>query len=228
MVDLAAPPSRPLQESTGGPGIPGREVRRRHPLPGGRAVVGGFLVAAAAVGVFASYTAGQGSPATSFVVARRDVAAGERLQPGDLELVPLDLPAEQVGRGFTDIGVLDGAVVLGPLLDGELVQASDVAKPAGGDDTAQISFSVRSSAVPRDVKAGERVDVIVVYGSGESATVSTVAAGVVVVGVDAGDDRLAGGDVVVTVAVPGDHLEDVAHAASAGTVTVARTTALDR
>ena len=50
MAQVRTPPS----ESTAPPAS--RPLRRRRGLPSGRAVVGGFLVALAAVGVFAAYT----------------------------------------------------------------------------------------------------------------------------------------------------------------------------
>src|SRR5215218_6697984 len=97
-----------------------REVRRRRALPSGRAVVGGFLVAASGVGVVAVSSAGSGTPADAYAVVTVDVDAGDVLRPADLELVPVDLPDEQRAVSYTDLAVLDGATALAPLTAGQL------------------------------------------------------------------------------------------------------------
>ena len=55
-----------------------KPVTRRQALPGGRAVLGGFLVAASAVGVFAAWTSSSRGPTARYVVVTDDVAPGER------------------------------------------------------------------------------------------------------------------------------------------------------
>ena len=203
-----------------------RRVRRRRGLPTGRAVVGGFLVAASAAGVFAAYQGSTAAPAASYVVARRPVTVGGRLTGGELALVPLDLPADQRRRAFTDPEVLAGAVALGPIAAGELVQAAGVARPAGDPGTAQISFAVdAANALGGDLKPGERVDVIVTYGSGEAALVSTIARGALLVRIERGNDGLGSSEAVtVVVAVAPAALQEIAKGAAAGRLTVARTT----
>ncbi|HUF33484.1 MAG TPA: SAF domain-containing protein [Acidimicrobiales bacterium] len=234
MSDLAdlgrqhAPRGAPSNGS-GGPST--RQVRRRRALPGSRAVVGGFLVAASAVGVFAAYTASSAGPATSYVVVVNDIVAGQRLQVSDLALVALDLPPAQQGVSFADLGLLVDATALGPLSAGQLVQVSDVARPAGGADRAQISISVRAGSALGGSRtylgAGELVDVIVTYTTGGSPETFTVSRGAIVVDVLAGSDAVGGsGAVTVVLAVPPDELEAVAQAAAAGDVTLARTTGL--
>src|SRR5687768_720166 len=79
MPDVAVAPDRPsLAPASGARGgaagaLGGRAVRRRSALPTGRAVVGGFLVALAALGIFAAYSSATAGPTTSYVVARRDL-----------------------------------------------------------------------------------------------------------------------------------------------------------
>ena len=69
MTDTTLSPPRPATGQNGG----GRPLRRRRALPGGRAVVGGFLIALAAVGIFAAYTGATSDGRQRFVVARNDL-----------------------------------------------------------------------------------------------------------------------------------------------------------
>lgn len=227
MVDVAAPPTS--RNGTGGAVAP-RLVRRPRSLPGGRAVVGGFLVAASAVGLFAAYSASTAGPRSSYVVATRDVPAGARLERADLDLVALDLPGDQAATSFTDLDVVTGATTLGALGDGQLVAASDVAKPAGGPGTAQISLPVDpGSAVGGNLRPGDTVDVIVTYSRGGEPVTTTVSAAAEVVEVLAGDATVGGsGELVIVLAVPPEELEPLAQASAAGTVVLARTTGLER
>lgn len=228
-ASAAAPPRGGARTSNGSaPGSSARQVRPLTRLPGSRAVVGGFLVAASAVGTFAAYTAATTAPAGSYVVVTDDLGAGERLTATDLALVALDLPPEQHRLAFSDPAVLDGATALAPLAAGQLVQTSDVAKPAGGPHRAQISLSLDPGSAlggdPGLLGPGERVAVIATYtqaGAPETATVSTDAEVVRVLGAG---ERTGAGGLTVVLAVPPDDLEPLAQAAAAGVVTLARTT----
>jgi flagella basal body P-ring formation protein FlgA len=97
---------------------------RRQSLPGGRAVVGGLLVAAAAVGTYAAHGAAVATPGTRYVVAAHDVAPGRALVAGDLTTVAIDLPGGTRAVSFTDARPLDGAVTLGALRAGQLIAQS--------------------------------------------------------------------------------------------------------
>lgn len=209
-----------------------RTVTARRALPGGRAVVGGLLVAASAVGVFAAHGAADDGPSAAYVALTRDVAPGEVLMPADLELVPLDLPAAQRGNSFTDPSVLVGTVVLGGMKDGQLVQSSDVAEVEGAGELAQISVAVEGGAAMngdrRFLRPGERVAVIVTFDRGGEVTTETVSREAIVVDVLAPERSLgADGALTVVLAVPPDELEAVAGAAASGAITLARTTGLD-
>jgi flagella basal body P-ring formation protein FlgA len=109
MSDLATMPA-PATNGHGHAGPTGpRTVARRRSLPGGRAVLGGFLVAASATGVFAAWSASTTGPTASYVVVTSDVAPGERIERSDLAVVAVDLPSEQRRLAFTDVDVLVGA-----------------------------------------------------------------------------------------------------------------------
>lgn len=208
---------------------PARQVRPARRLPGGRAVVGGFLVAASAVGTFAAWTASSGAPTGSFAVVTADIGAGQRIGAGQLLLVPLELPEQQQRLAFADIGPLDGAVALAPMAAGQLVQTSDVARPVGAPERAQISLSLDPGNAlggdPGLLGDGERVSVISTITQGGSPETTTVSRDALVVKVIDGRDRVGGGGglTVVLAVVPGD-LEPIAQAAAAGTVSIARTT----
>lgn len=219
------------RRSNGSSTRPLREARPQRRLPGGRAVVGGFLMAASAVGIFGAYTAASSGPDGSYAVATVDVAAGQRLTPAALDLVPLDLGVDQRRVAFDDIGSLDGATTLAPLVAGQLVQTSDVAKPAGGPDRAQISVAVDpGNALGGDLAllgSGERVAVIVTYTQGGAPETATVSRDATIVRVLDGSERVGGGaGLTVVLAVPPGELEPIAQAAAAGVVSIARTTGL--
>ena len=195
-------------------------------------MAGGFLVAASAAGVFA-LARGDDGPTASYAVVTEDVDAGEPLEPGMLALVPLDLGPEQRRVSFADLDVLTGATALTPMAAGQLVASSDVARPDGAPALAQISLPVDpASALNGDsslIGAGDLVDVIVTYTGGGDPTTSTVTRDAPVVRVFRPDEAVGGaGSVIVVLAVPPADLEPVAQAAAAGTVTLARTTGVDR
>jgi hypothetical protein len=192
-------------------------------------VVGGFLVAASAVGVFAAYATAASSPDGSYAVVSVDVQTGDRLSSAELVLVPLELPDEQRRLAFPELALLDGAIALAPMAAGQLVQTSDVAKPAGAPDRAQISLSLDPGNAlggdPALLGEGERVAVITTYTQGGVPETSTVSDDAIVVRVIDGRDRVGGGAglTVVLAVTPGD-LEPLAQAAAAGVVSIARVT----
>src|SRR2546421_9053198 len=69
-----------------------RLLTRRRNLPSGRAVVGGFLVAIAALGAFVAARDTGGGPSHHYGVAAHDVIAGTTLKSTDLRTEAVDLP----------------------------------------------------------------------------------------------------------------------------------------
>ncbi len=207
-----------------------RPLRRRRPLPGGRAVVGGFLVTAAAVGIFAAYTGATSQHGVSYVVARHTLTVGQRITSADLATAPMVLsPAIGGQLAFRDPGRLVGALVVGPVHSGELIQASSVVNGADATGDRQLSFPVTAArAVDGTLQVGDLVDVLATYGTGANATtVAVVSQARVVARSDASStlDPAGGGGETITLGLARsvDSLA-VAHAVDAGQVMLVRST----
>ena len=205
-----------------------RRIHRRRGLPSGRAVVGGFLVAAGAVGFFSAYQGASGARERSYVTANRDIAAGEHLSRSDLSVVSLDLPDELRRLAVSSPDALVGTTVLAPVLSGQLIWRSGVVKPDGSPQLAQISIPVHpANALGGRLLPGERVDVLLTSTAAGAPQVTTISSGAQVVRVDAGDRAVgSSGEMTLVLAVAPEELEPLAEAAAAGTVTVARVTGL--
>jgi hypothetical protein len=207
-----------------------RPLRRRRPLPGGRAVVGGFLVIAAAVGIFAAYTGATKQDGVSYVVARHTLTVGQRITSADLATAAMVLPPTIGSQlAFRDPGRLVGALVVGPVHSGELIQASSVVAGVDATGDRQLSFPIAADrAVDGTLQAGELVDVLATYGSGADATtVAVVHQATVVARSDAAStlDPAGGASETITLGLSRsiDSLA-VAHAVNAGQVMLVRST----
>jgi hypothetical protein len=204
----------------------GRHISRRRSLGGSRALVGGLLVAAAAVGLYSAYTHTEGGPADPYVVARHAMAAGARLTEADLTTAPMDLPPSVGERAFRDPRALAGATLITPVATGELIQASAVVAKPSAPTARELTFSIERDALPPTLEHGERIDVLATMGTGEGASTSMVADDLLLVGLDAASGRLGErSSVSLTVALddPADALA-LAHALSLGRLTVVRAT----
>lgn len=194
-------------------------------------MAGGLLVATAAVGIFAAYQGASGATSDSFVVVRSDLPIGTPLTEEVLELSALDLPSASAERAYRDPSELVGQVTVAPLADGDLVQASSVVEGGAGVPAHELSFALDTDRVVNGrLDPGERVDVLVTYGSGLDAYTEAVTRDARVVEVDGRDGGTfsASSRTVLTLALdqPGDVLL-LTHAVRAGEVTVVRTTFAD-
>jgi Flp pilus assembly protein CpaB len=206
-----------------------RLLTRRRNLPSGRAVVGGFLVALAALGAFVAARGTGDGPSQHFVVVAHDVIAGTTLRASDLRTEAVDLPGEMAGRAFTDPAAVIGRITTTALANGELVQASSVVGGDAADPRFQLSVPVeRSRALDGFLVAGEKVDVLATYGTGTDAVTFVVVRGADVLRIDQGQrgTLTATNDTIILLAVarPDDALA-VTHAAQAGKITIVRATA---
>lgn len=200
------------------------EIERHRGLPGGRAVLGGVLMAVAAVGVFVAYERASQWPTDPVAVAAHALRVGEVLEPDDLRMVEADLPAGAAGRAFASAESLAGRVTLGPIGDGEIVQAGSVTDQATSGEVHEVAVTLpRSQIAVGRLKQGERVDVFVTY---DERTTSVVrGAEVVEIGADGEASLTSDREITLVVAVPsGDGVAAVVHALRTGDVTVVRST----
>lgn len=161
-------------------------IGRPRALPAGRVVVGGFLVAAAAVLVFAASVAGASSDhGRRWAVAARPLAAGTILSPDDLNMSTMRLSGTTGSLAFGHTAPLVGRTLAVALQPGELVENTMLA-PAGSQPPLRpVSIPVDPVSVTGLVP-GQPVDVLAIAGAGAGSasgsgavpgTVSVVARG---------------------------------------------------
>ena len=162
---------------------------RRRPAarrcPNGRAVLGGLLVAAAAVGTFAAWSGADDPPSTRFVVAARDLARRRGARRRRPRARAPSTPPAAVGRAGLrpTTPTWSSASARSPrCADGELVQRSAVVVPEDADGGRQLSFAIDvADALAGTLEEGERVDLLVTYGGdGDDSATEVVAAGATV------------------------------------------------
>lgn len=107
--------------------VPPRVVDPGRRLPGGRALLGGVLVACAALGLFAATRPRSTVPATSYFVTRRALTPGHRLRASDLGTEPIELPDVVAGTALPANRDLVGSVVLQATPQGALLSRASVA-----------------------------------------------------------------------------------------------------
>lgn len=192
-----------------------RTIRPRRSLPGGRAVIGAFLVVVAAVGTFGAYLSATAAPDTTYMVATRAFQIGDVIEESDLvgadaafRAVPIDLPDAQAERAITssaaEAGGLLGQVVVAPIAAGDLLQRTHFVTTDGATDGVSMSFSLPvDRALAGRVGAGERIDIIATFATaGRTSETRLVARGVTVISATDGGDGLNGGRVTLTVELP--------------------------
>ena len=212
--------------------MPQTAAARRHSAPTRssrrpRVVAGGALCAVAALGLWWGVERSAATPETSYVVARTRLAPGRVIEPADVALVSIRLPAEIEATVFGSDHDVIGKLVVDAVYAGELLTRGDIGpRHAAGSRDAGFAVSVeldRPQALNGLLAAGERVDVVVTDRSlTESASV--VAADALVLDVDdlSGAEHLAD---TVTVTL---HVRDrstavaVAAASDVGAITLIR------
>lgn len=216
-----------------------RRIARPRSLPGGRAVVGALLVAAAAVATFAAYLDATATPDRSFLVATAPIDPGTRLLSMEdvsarFGTVPVDLHGDVAARlvDADAVAELVGQVVVAPLAAGDLLSTSQLVADGGVERAQTLSFALpRTAALGGTLQPGERIDVLATFGSGDSAYTAFVVRGVPLLRVTAPDGGTiaSGSEVILTVAVT--ELVDVqalGHAVHTASVFVTRATAAAR
>lgn len=206
----------------GGPPV-GRVIAPRRGLPGGRAVLGGLLMAVAAVGVLLAYRGSGDTAGQTVVVAAHELRPGQRLASRDVRLVAADLPSASRAMAFPSVDAVIGRVVLGPVAEGELLQRGGLTADDGAAANEIAVTLPRANVAVGRLKPGERVDV---YVTRDERTTSVVR-GVMVVQIVADADRpvTSERDVEIVVAVDsGEAVAALVHAMRTGEVTIVRST----
>jgi pilus assembly protein CpaB len=220
---LRRPGPGPEPPAPSGRGLSAGSVGRRRPLPSGRAVFGGSLLAAAATLVLTAWLAATGNHGQRWVVARHDLATGARLGPDDLTTELMTLPKGATAAGaFHSPTALSGRILAAPVLAGELVQQGALVRPGEQPDLRPVTITL-DAADTTDLSSGTLVDVLVTEGSGTQAATSVVLRGAQVLDVAAPSSSLlastSGDDVTLGVSTLAE-VEAVVHAAHTGTLSV--------
>jgi Flp pilus assembly protein CpaB len=202
---------------------PARTVARPAGVPGGRAVLGGVLVALSGLATFMMWTRATGTPEHAYAVAADTLDPGDPVGPNAVRWVRTDLPAGVAGAAFSDAAGLEGRVALAPIAEGELIQAASLSDQGGHDPTAELSVALaRERAVNGRLRAGDLVDV---YATTQDGT-QQVAGGIRVLDVSEATGAFdGGGDLTVTLGVSraGEEVA-IVDAASHDAITLIRTT----
>jgi Flp pilus assembly protein CpaB len=166
-------------------------------------VLGGLLVATAAIGTFAAWSGAGSAPSTSYVVAARDLPVGRVVTADDLDLVALDAPTSMAQQAFADAELVVGQRTVAPLRTGELVQRSAVVVPEGAAGGRQVSFAIDAAdALAGTLEEGEVVDLLATFGASASTSATeVVASGAVVARITEGEGA-SSGELVVLVTLP--------------------------
>lgn len=222
MADLADLVSSPPSGATvDGAAAPSRAVRRRRTLPGGRAVVGAFLVMAASVGVFAAYLDATAAPSTSWLVAARAIAPGSVVTADALDTAAMDVPDGQ-RAALVPADALDrvvGRVALGPVRPGDLLLWTTVLAVEAPVGATTFTFAVPTNRVAfrGDLAAGDRIDLVATYAD----TTQFVARGIPLLASPAATASEGSATITVAIDDPGTVLR-IANALDAAKVFVVR------
>ncbi|MGB3412826.1 MAG: RcpC/CpaB family pilus assembly protein [Microthrixaceae bacterium] len=132
-------------------------------LPPRRALIGGALVALAAMGVFVAHRNASTPPETRYLVASRDVSAGTVLTSGDLGSVALDLPNDMNVVEAEGAAELIGRVASTNLNKLDLVSPTDVYSDGrfAATDSVEVALDLPAArALAGLVRPGSMVDVL--------------------------------------------------------------------
>ena len=197
-------------------------VGRGRTLATGRAVAGGFLVAAAAAIVFAAVLSGTNHPEQTYVVSALRLPPGAQLQASDLTTYRMDLPAGSRGGAFASPELLAGRTLAVAVQPGELLQSSMLVPAASSPVLRPVSVAVDPSSLV-GLQPGRPVDVLETPTSNTAPSVTVVMRGAVLMNVSqSGSGVLTGpGTELVTLGVATlPEVEAIVQAAHAGTVSV--------
>ncbi len=195
---------------------------RGRALPSGRAVAGGFLVAVAAVLVFAASLSRVGGTEKRWVVVTHRLGPGTVLGSADLATAPMKLPGRISVDAFARTTPLVGRTLAVPVMAGELLESS-LLRPVGRQSVLRpVSVAVDPAGLS-GLRPGQPVDVLEIIGDGASTSVSLVVRGASLVATSSSGSGVFGssGSADVTLGVASlAEVEAVVEAAHSGSVTL--------
>ena len=183
-------------------------------------MLGGLLVALAALITFLAVRGAGDDDAVAVVVADRAMERGHVIAVADVRLVDIEIDGGVTGL-FGDIDAVVGRQITGTVSAGEFVVASDTT-PATTDEVIEVTVAVRGDRAASGLTGGDRVDVFATWGS---STTELVAVDAVILSAGAGgDDLLGDSDTLrLRLAVTDiDQVEALVHANVAGDLSVVR------
>lgn len=193
-------------------------------------MIGGLLVAAAAVIVFTAALSAAGSHQTDYVVAARALPAGSVIGPGDTTTARFRLSGATAAASFRHEAPLIGRSLTVDVQPGQLIESPMLAV-GGAAQLRPVSVAVESDSLGA-LAVGEAVDVLSTPSSSPSGSqpaggVTMVLRGATLESVGRSDSGLlsggAGGTVVVTLGVSDlQQAEQLVQAAHSGTVELLR------
>lgn len=132
-----------------------RRITPRGSLPSGRALVGAFLITAAALGAFAVASGSENGPTTRYLVTTHAIEIGGRLSTTDVQFEAMTLSDELADRSLNSTNGLDGATVLRTFRAGELIDIADVipanAAAAIDETMHEVTFGVPLERTPTSI-----------------------------------------------------------------------------
>jgi len=178
-------------------------------------------MALAAVGTFLAYADATADDAIDVLVAARDLAPGQTIRAGDVELVPVELP-DGVRGLFGAVDAAVGRQLAAPVDAGEFLLASATVVPVEGAERLEVALSLPASRAVGGLRPGERVDV---FSTWSSEVTQLVAVDARVLEVSGGSrEGLGGSDTTVVRLALSDfaQVEALVHAQAAGDITMVR------
>jgi hypothetical protein len=184
--------------------------------------VGGFLVAVAAVMVFAASLAGGPHPGQRWIVATRPLGPGTVLEPGDLTTATMRLSTATAALAYQDAALVEGRALAVGVHPGELLQGPMLVPASQRPVERPVSLAVDPVSLS-GLYAGQLVDVLMTQGTGNATGVTVVVRGATLLDVAASSSNLlapgSSGQATIGVSTLAE-VEDVVAAAHTGTVTL--------
>jgi hypothetical protein len=185
---------------------PTKRVAAKAPvLPSARAAVGALLCVLAALLTFVAYRQAQQPPTTKYLVAVNEMEPGAPLTLADFREEAITLPPEVAARSFSSFAQVENAFLLGPIQQGELLQASNLVRRAGGTGSHEWSFSIESvNAAGGRVRVGERIQILGTTASEGQSVTEVVNPSALVIGLDRTDPNPFRGSLTILLALNND------------------------